>query len=108
MGHIKVLTEQVASQIAAGEVIERPASIVRELLDNSIDAGSTRITIRIEAGGRHLIRIGDNGAGMGRDDRSRRAEDPAHREVDSAGVDGERLAERDQRQRQHGGRADVQ
>jgi DNA mismatch repair protein MutL len=68
MGHIKVLTEQVASQIAAGEVIERPASIVRELLDNSIDAGSTRITIRIEAGGRHLIRIGDNGAGMGRDD----------------------------------------
>jgi DNA mismatch repair protein MutL len=70
MGNIKILTEQVASQIAAGEVIERPASIVRELLDNSIDAGSNRITIKIEAGGKRLIRVGDNGAGMGRDDLS--------------------------------------
>jgi DNA mismatch repair protein MutL len=65
---IRVLSEKVASQIAAGEVIERPASIVRELLDNSIDAESNRITIRIENGGKRLIKVTDNGIGMTRDD----------------------------------------
>jgi DNA mismatch repair protein MutL len=65
---IRVLSEKVISQIAAGEVIERPASVVRELLDNSIDAESNRITIGIENGGKGLIKVTDNGVGMTRDD----------------------------------------
>jgi DNA mismatch repair protein MutL len=68
MGEIRVLRENVASQIAAGEVIERPASIVRELIDNSLDAGADRITLKIERGGKRFIQVGDNGRGMGRDD----------------------------------------
>lgn len=68
MGRIRVLPDHVANQIAAGEVVERPASVVKELLENAIDAGSTRIRIDVEAGGRKLIRIEDNGCGMVRDD----------------------------------------
>ena len=56
------------NMIAAGEVIERPASVVKELLENSIDSGATKITIRIEDGGRKLISITDNGCGMDADD----------------------------------------
>ncbi len=63
-----MLSDQVANQIAAGEVVERPASVVKELLENSLDAGATRIRIEVEAGGRKLIRIVDNGCGMVRDD----------------------------------------
>lgn len=68
MGKIKVLSDAVANQIAAGEVVERPASVVKELLENALDAGSTDIRVEVEAGGRRLIRITDNGCGMMRDD----------------------------------------
>src|ERR1700751_4754537 len=68
MGKIHVLSETVANKIAAGEVVERPASVVKELLENSLDAGSTRIRINVEAGGKKLIEIVDNGCGMVRDD----------------------------------------
>src|SRR6186997_703693 len=68
MGRIHVLSENVANKIAAGEVVERPASVVKELLENSLDAGATEIRIEADAGGRRLIRIVDNGHGMLRDD----------------------------------------
>jgi DNA mismatch repair protein MutL len=68
MGRIRVLSDQVANKIAAGEVVERPASVIKELLENSIDAGGTDIRIEVEAGGRRLLRIADNGCGMMRDD----------------------------------------
>jgi DNA mismatch repair protein MutL len=68
MGRIHVLSENVANKIAAGEVVERPASVVKELLENSLDAGSKRIRINVEAGGKKLIQIVDDGCGMVRDD----------------------------------------
>lgn len=65
---IRVLDEQTINQIAAGEVIENPSSVVKELVENSIDAGATEICVEIKGGGRQLIRITDNGCGMNRDD----------------------------------------
>ncbi len=68
MAKVRILHDRVANQIAAGEVIERPAAVVKELVENALDAGATRIEVEFRQGGRSLMRVEDNGSGMGRDD----------------------------------------
>src|SRR5215467_2500093 len=68
MGIIRQLPSAVINQIAAGEVVERAASVVKELLENAIDAGATRIDLSVERGGKDLVRVADNGKGMAPDD----------------------------------------
>ena len=68
MGLINILDEQTANLIAAGEVVERPSSAVKELLENSVDAGAKNITLEIKSGGRSLIRVSDDGCGFLRED----------------------------------------
>src|SRR6266478_8723320 len=68
MSKIRVLPDHISNLIAAGEVVERPASVAKELVENAIDAGATRIVIDVESGGRRLLKITDDGEGMSRDD----------------------------------------
>ena len=80
---IKVLPENLANMIAAGEVIERPASVVKELVENAIDAGSERVSVEVKSGGKQLIRVMDNGRGMSREDAALSFERHATSKIDS-------------------------
>jgi DNA mismatch repair protein MutL len=91
MAKVRILSDRVANQIAAGEVIERPAAVVKELVENALDAGATRIEVEFRHGGRSLMRIEDNGGGMSRDDALLALERHATSKIAEAG-DLDRLA----------------
>jgi DNA mismatch repair protein MutL len=100
MSKIRILSEVLSNKIAAGEVVERPASVVKELVENSLDAGSARILVEIENGGKSLIRVSDDGEGMGHDDAllaierfatSKISEDPDLYRISTLGFRGEAL-----------------
>ena len=91
MGKVRILPDRVANHIAAGEVIERPAAVVKELVENALDAGATRIEVEFRHGGRSLMRVEDNGCGMGRDDALLALERHATSKIAEAG-DLDRLA----------------
>jgi DNA mismatch repair protein MutL len=67
-GHIRLLPTDVANKIAAGEVVERPASILKEIIENAVDAGASQIDVEVISGGTRLVSVADNGSGMNRDD----------------------------------------
>ena len=99
-GHVRVLPLHVANKIAAGEVVERPASVAKELIENAIDAGAKRISITITQGGRKLVAVQDDGCGMTKDDAilslERQATSKIHdvtdiEEIDTLGFRGEAI-----------------
>ncbi|MFM8984013.1 MAG: ATP-binding protein, partial [Spartobacteria bacterium] len=85
MGKIRLLADEVASQVAAGAVVERPASVIEELVENSIDAGARRVTVEFVGGGSRLLRVADDGSGMDREDALLSLERHATSKIRSAG-----------------------
>ncbi len=80
MGKVKVLEKNVSDKIAAGEVVERPASVIKELLENAVDAGASSVCVEIKGGGISYMRVTDNGSGMTKEDVSLSSDPPRHKQ----------------------------